>query len=456
MGDLRINPAEVAAVGSRVTQAASHSTHLGTEVTPVASDPVSAAAAATLGARAKAVSAHSAIASAMTAHRGGQLRADAASYVAVDSSGAAALGGGGTSPAGQPPALPPLPDVSIPAVSAPAIAAPVGDGRAIAELIHTGGTSAGLTSAATWLREHAAELHTSGSALRSAAGDLGANWSSEAGTEAEARIRELGTWYTDHADHARSAAAAIGNHLDSYARAKAAIPTPEQFDDNERRLRMAIQANATPGSLGRYTPIINQLVAERTSLNTKAVQGYVEYAASAGPQLAGDPLTPPPREHGSVQAFSNELPMSPAPKEPPHGKDPRYWIDLDKVIHVGEAQRAPYGTVQIGPGLYYPDPGSSLQPPGGAPSVAKHPLDVADLVTIAPKALGPNGYQQLAPGWWSPDAGGFNAPHPWPAPKQPVDVRDVIQVSPGGLAPTGFIEYLPGWWAPDISDTGAR
>jgi len=447
----------VVAAGSQVTAAGSHSTSLPVVPSPVAADPVSVAVASTLAARAAAVSGHSSLAAAIAAHRGARLNADAASYLEVDEAAAATLGRGGgtpTGPAGAAPALPPLPDLTIPAVSPPVVTGVPGDGKAIAELIHTGGgNTEGLRSAATWLREHSTELHSSGTALHSIAGDLENEWASEAGGNATARIRELGTWYSAHAEHASAAASAIDRHLDSYSRAKSAIPTPEEFDDNERRLRMAVAANNTPGSLGRYTPVINQLVTERATLNAKAVQGYGEYAASAGPEVAGDPQSPPPHPHDGIHAFSGDVPLSPKSQDPPHGKDPRYWLDLDKVIHVSPGQLAPYGTKQIGPGLYYPDPGL---PVGGAPSAAKHPLDVADMVTTAPKGLGPNGYEQLSPGRWAPSTKGLDAAQPWPTPQQPIDIRDVVQVAPGQLAPSGYIEYLPGFWAPDVTYHGPR
>jgi hypothetical protein len=36
-----------------------------------------------------------------------------------------------------------------------------------------------------------------------------------------------------------------------------------------------------------------------------------------------------------VQAVDYNTPLSPTPDvDPPHGKDPRYWIDVTKIIHV--------------------------------------------------------------------------------------------------------------------------
>ncbi len=415
---LRIDPDAVAAAGSQVASAGSHSTRLPVMAGPAAADPVSVAVAATLAARAGAVSANSALGSAVAAHHGGRLSADAASYIEVDETSAATLGGaGGAAPLAGAGSLPPLPDFTVPPVPAPAVAGIPGDGKAIAELLHAKASTAGLSDTAAWLREHADELHSAGAALHSAASDVEDHWSSDAAGHACARIRELSTWYGGHAEHARAAASAIDRHLDSYARAKSAVPTPEEFDDNERRLRMAVAANNAPGSLGRYTSVINQLVAERATLNAKAVQGYSEYAATAGPDVAGEPQSPPPHPHSGIQAFSGDVPLSPKSQDPPPGKDPRYWLDLDKVIHVSPGGLAPYGTKQIGPGLYYPDPGL---PVGSAPSAAKHPLDVADMVTTAPKGLGPNGYEQLSPGRWAPSTKGLDAAQSWPTPQQPI------------------------------------
>jgi hypothetical protein len=144
---------------------------------------------------------------------------------------------------------------------------------------------------------------------------------------------------------------------------------------------MAIAANKAPGSFGRYAPVIAALQSELAKLNGEAIEGYANYAASAAdPSVTGDPLQPPPRP--GVQALDHDIPLTPAPADPPHGKDPRYWIDVTKIIHVPDGQLAPYGTVQIGPGLYYPDPtaGFTNAPP---PPPAKYPLDIGDIMTPA-------------------------------------------------------------------------
>ena len=145
-------------------------------------------------------------------------------------------------------------------------------------------------------------------------------------------------------------------------------------------------------------------------------------------------------------------PESPAPANPPpHGKDPRYWIDVTRIIAVPPGQMAPYGTKQIGPGLWYPvDDGQSMS----GPPPAKWPLDMSTLTRVAPGQTGPYGTTELVPGVFAPDPRQvYGSVPPWSPPKLPIDVRDVIQVPPGQKAPWDYVEYLPGWWAPRVPTT---
>lgn len=150
---------------------------------------------------------------------------------------------------------------------------------------------------------------------------------------------------------------------------------------------------------------------------------------------------------------SGGAPDAPPLEDPPHGRDPRYWLDLDKIKYVPPGQLAPYGYKQVGPNLYYPDPYGSYDynPP---PPPANHPLDISSMMNFPPGSgkLPPYGYKELSPGtgWYAPDPYAFadTAPSPWPTLKEPIDVRDIIQVPEGKLAPYGYIEYLPGWFVP--------
>jgi hypothetical protein len=156
------------------------------------------------------------------------------------------------------------------------------------------------------------------------------------------------------------------------------------------------------------------------------------------------------RAHGT--GLGQDLPADRPPQSPanppPHGKDPRYWIDVTRIVQVPPGQVAPYGTKQIGPNLWYPvDDGQSMS----GPPPARWPLDMSTMTRLAPGQPGPYGTTELAPGVFAPDPRQvYEPPPPWSPPKLPIDVRDVIQVPPGQKAPWDYVEYLPGWWAPRV------
>jgi Domain of unknown function (DUF4226) len=148
-------------------------------------------------------------------------------------------------------------------------------------------------------------------------------------------------------------------------------------------------------------------------------------------------------------------PLAPPPPDPPHGQDPRYWIDVTQIIHVPEGQLAPNGTRQIGPGLWYPwtDQQQFVTPP---PPPARWPIDMKDIEHLPPGQLPQVGMTPLAPGWFTPTPHGHDVPGPWPPPRAPIDIRDIVHVGEGQKAPWGYTEYAPGWWAPDITQGGPR
>ena len=97
--------------------------------------------------------------------------------------------------------------------------------------------------------------------------------------------------------------------------------------------------------------------------------------------------------------------------------------------------------MQVGPGLWYPDPNRYEVMP---PPPAKYPLDVGDIRVVQPGQLFPNGYEEIAPniGVPQPDRV-YDVRPPWGPPQQPIDIRDVIQVPEGQLAPWGLCRVLP-------------
>ena len=81
MASLRVDVAGVDSGGSRVGASGAPPKPLTALAAPLAADPVSVAVAATRGARAAAVHAHSTLAAALTRGRGAQLRGDTTGYL---------------------------------------------------------------------------------------------------------------------------------------------------------------------------------------------------------------------------------------------------------------------------------------------------------------------------------------------------------------------------------------
>jgi hypothetical protein len=156
---------------------------------------------------------------------------------------------------------------------------------------------------------------------------------------------------------------------------------------------------------------------------------------------------------GDLPQTPADLPADTADENPQHGQDPRYWVDSSKIFSVPEGELPPYGSTQIGPGLYYPfeDSQIHLSPP---PPAAKFPLDAAEITSTAPGQLGSYRDQILAEmpdgtRYWAPDPSvGDVGPSSFPAPQMPVDFRDVLHVPEGQKAPRGYHEFLPNWWIP--------
>jgi hypothetical protein len=214
------------------------------------------------------------------------------------------------------------------------------------------------------------------------------------------------------------------------------------------------QIAATTSAITKAAPMARSTGAQRVILTalrsqvsqaSQVVQSAQQQAAALAGQVRG--LEYP--KDAPVQALDHDLLQSPAPgDDPPRGKDPRYWIDVTKIIHVPEGQLAPFGTRQIGPGLCYPynDQQYNVTPP---PPPAKYPLDMNDIIQVPKGQLAPWGTKELSPS--SDDI----ADPPWSAPKSPIDIREMIEVPKGQLAPPGYKEYLPGWFAPVRGASGA-
>ena len=249
-----------------------------------------------------------------------------------------------------------------------------------------------------------------------------------------------------------SSAGRTDTTLESHLAAAATLTQTgaRQLDAIAAQTRTIAQAAATA-----RTPAAQRTVLDGLRSQVSQANAIVASTQQQGGDLAGQirALTYGPGGHTHPAGFGpGGAPQTPPPPDPPHGKDPRYWLDLDKLKYVPPGQLAPYGYKQVGPNLYYPVPDSTYnyEPPLDP---AKHPLDYDSILRIPPgsSTLPPYGYKELAPGtgFYAPNPSGYiDGPPDWPTPKVPIDIRDLIQVPPGQLAPRGYIEYLPGWFTP--------
>ncbi|EHB44059.1 PPE protein [Mycolicibacterium rhodesiae JS60] len=313
---------EVHAAGTRMAHTVAAPISVGsTPVAPAAADQVSATVAAGLSTRLQTVGAYSARAAQITSAAAATLHSNAGTYAEQEDLNAAMLRPGGTAQ----PALAGAASVRAPAVPAPvpvvAASVPAGitptDGKSIATLIHGGSGPEPLLAAATEARAHAAELRQISTSLGGISDRLAVDWRSGAAETATTGIATLAGWYDRHAEHTAAIARACEAQADSFSRTRAAVPKPEVFEDLERRLTAAARANALPGSMGRYTPVITQLQTQLAATHAQAVRAYADYTTRAA-DLPTDTPTPPP---STVHALDNPL----IPQAPP--PDPSYPVN---------------------------------------------------------------------------------------------------------------------------------
>jgi hypothetical protein len=257
---------------------------------------------------------------------------------------------------------------------------------------------------------------------------------------------------------AHQSAAQLGQaaHTDTALQAHVTTAATLTQTGAQRLEAIAAQTRATAqAATTARTPAAQRtvLAALRSQLAQAAdvVNTAKQQASGLTSQVRALKYPPPTGGHGDTQALAfgpGGAPQAPPSDDPPHGKDPRYWIDVSKIKYVPDGQYAPWGTTQIGPNMYYPT-GTPYQsnPP---PDPVKYPLDIPDIKQVQPGQLLPSGYMNVAPGIGVPDPdAGYQPSPPW-SPRVPIDIRDIIQVPPGAStrAPWGYVEYLPGWYAP--------
>lgn len=281
---LSIDPSGVRGSSAHVATGAASASTAPVAITPSAQDSTSVLVANVLGGLVSDLIKNTVAANTIAAAAAGQLSDNADTYEQQEDANARALAstGGGLPGAAaiaggsQPTLVPPA------AIPAPAMAGTTPtSGREIAQLIHGGPGPGALDAAATLLRTHANQLDQAAGSIRSARRQNEASWSSNAADAAHTHLVNLEASYTGQAEQARGLAQQASAQVENFHRARNQIPTPQHFEDLERRLMAANRANSAPGSVGRFSGVVAKYQTDLAAANTQAVNGFGGYTTGA-------------------------------------------------------------------------------------------------------------------------------------------------------------------------------
>jgi hypothetical protein len=310
---LSIYPSGVRDASARVAAGATSASSAPVAITPSALDSTSALIANVLNGLVTDLINDTVAANTIAAAAAGQLNDDAETYEQQEHHNAQSLAGTASGVGGaaiarrsQPPLVPPA------AIPAPAIAGTIPtSGREIAQLIHGGPGPGALQAAAALLTTHANGLDQAAESIRSARQQNEASWSSNAADNAQTHLVNLEASYTSQAEQARGLAHQAYTQVENFHRARSQIPTPQHFDDLERRLVAANQANSAPGSMGRFSGVVARLQTELAEANNQALNGFGGYSAGADditPMENPPNLAPTTTQQGSGRAHDGAAP----------------------------------------------------------------------------------------------------------------------------------------------------
>jgi hypothetical protein len=281
---LSIDPSGVRGASVHVATGATSASTAPVTVTPSAQDSTSVLVANVLGGLVSDLINDTVAANTIAAAAAGRLSDNADTYEQQEHENARALAGTGGGVPGaaaiaggsQPSLVPPA------AIPAPASAGTTPtSGREIAQLIHGGPGPGALQTAAALLRTHANQLDEAADSIRSARQQNEASWSSNAADSAQTHLVNLEASYTGQAEQARGLAHQASTQVENFDRARNQIPTPQHFDDLERRLMAANRANSAPGSVGRFSGVVAKYQTDLAEANTQAVNGFGGYTTGA-------------------------------------------------------------------------------------------------------------------------------------------------------------------------------
>jgi hypothetical protein len=180
-----------------------------------------------------------------------------------------------------PPSPPMPPDLRPPMVPPPPLPAEV-----LSTAVHSGDPHGGEAFVGAWTRV-ASSTEAAAEVVRSAADRLPAAWDSPVSTDTvRAHLYRYADAFDDSASRARTLTQQAGWHGEQSAQARSDIPPPQQFSSLRQQIQTVSAANIASG--GKYAAQLNSLLAEKTALDTQAVDGYGTYYAATDKTTAGD------------------------------------------------------------------------------------------------------------------------------------------------------------------------
>ena len=228
-------------------------------------------------------------------------------------------------------------------------------GEAISRATHAGDPGAGEVFITGWSRV-ADALDDAATVVARVVDNLPETWSSQLSTPVvRAHLLGYQEALAGSASRARGLARQADQHAGDVIQARQDIPSPQEFDELNQRIRQTWQANRATG--GKYAPALAALNARKADLNARAVQGFGTFYAKTDATTAAQ------------LKDENPLPMD-DPGAGPDGADPT------------TSKGDPAGGDQV-------DAGQGLDPAGVSPQSAG---ELAGLLpTLIPAVLGAAG-----------------------------------------------------------------
>ena len=285
---MKVDPTGLASAAQRIADALAELAAGDPAHPALGADPAAVGAATRLSTAAStlvAVLAEQALGLAATA---AQLVNVTTGFVATDEANAAliaTLGAAGAGPAvaGWAPPSPPMP----PDVRPPLVPPPPAPGEAFATAVHSGDPAAGETFISAWTRV-ATTAEDAADVVRLTAERLPEHWDSPVATSTvRAHLLQYADALDSSGSRARTLVTQANRHVEQNVQARSDIPSPQRFAAVRRQIEVVSAANVKTG--GAYAIQLAQLQAERTALDTQAVEGYGTYHAVTDATTVGEP-----------------------------------------------------------------------------------------------------------------------------------------------------------------------